>query len=105
MLIYYGIYINKIKISKPDDILDMPLFYNSNLKIGSNCIYDTSMYERGIRYIRDILCTTGKLKSKQEIENCTGKQINFLFYEGLKRSVTEFIKNSGFESVKTSTSN
>ena len=54
VLIYYGIYINKIKISKPDDILDMPLFYNSNLKIGSNCISDTSMYERGIRYIRDI---------------------------------------------------
>jgi len=63
------------------------------------------MYERGIRYIRDILCTNGKLKSKQEIENCTGKQINFLFYEGLKRSVAEFIKNSGFESVKTTTSN
>ena len=85
-------YINKIKIRKPDDVLDMPLFYNNSLKIGDNSFYEKSMYERGIRFIRDILCTSGQFKSKQEIEACTGKHINVLFYEGLKRSVANFIK-------------
>ena len=94
VLKYYRMYINKIKIRKPDDVLDMPLFYNNSLKIGDNSFYEISMYERGIRFIRDILCTSGQFKSKQEIEACTGKHINFLFYEGLKRSVAIFIKNS-----------
>jgi hypothetical protein len=102
VLNYYSIYVNTFKICTFDDVLNMPLFYNDNFKIGMNCIYDKNMYERGIRLVRDILCTSGGFKTKNDIENYTGKVLNFLFYEGVKRTVSDFIKKSSFATVNKS---
>ena len=56
VLNYYSIYVSKFKVCTFDDVLNMPLFYNDNFKIGLNCIYEKNMYERGIRLVKDILC-------------------------------------------------
>ena len=46
VLTCYIEYINKQNVSKCEDILDMPLFYNHNFKIGMNIIYNKNMYDR-----------------------------------------------------------
>ena len=87
--------INKQNVSKCEDILDMPLFYYHNFKIGMNIIFNKNMYDRGIRYVGDILCTSGEFLKQSVLENLIGVKINFLFYEGLIRTVKAFIRLSG----------
>jgi len=100
VLTCYIEYINKQNVSKCEDILDMPLFYNHNFKIGMNIIYNKNMYDKGIRYVRDILCTSGEFLKQSVLENLIGAKINFLFYEGLLRTVKAFIRVSGLPFIQ-----
>jgi len=84
VLNYFSIYVSKFKVCTFDDVLNMPLFYNDNFKIGLNCIYEKNMYERGIRLVRDILCTSGGFKTKNDIENYIGKELFFYSMKELK---------------------
>ena len=59
------------------------------------------MYDKGIRYVRDILCTSGEFLKQSVLENLIGVKINFLFfYEGLIRIVNAFIRLSGLPFIK-----
>jgi hypothetical protein len=83
-------YISKKVVCKCEDILNMPLFYNHNFKIGLSSIYNKFMYDNGIRFVRDIVNTSGQFLQQSILENYIGTKINFLFYEELIRTVKYF---------------
>ena len=69
----------------------MPLFYNDNIIIESNYIYDSIMYTAGIRYINDILNENVNFKKWNEINKLTNNKTNFLRYCSLLNSVKSFL--------------
>ena len=89
-------YVDELSIDTVEDVLDTPLFYNHNMKIGNKGFFDRSLHNRGIRYIRDIVYETDIFVTNRALEKCTETNINFLFYEGLIRVVRNYktyIKN------------
>ena len=69
----------------------MPLFYNDNIIIESNYVYDSIMYTAGIRYIKDILNENGNFENWNETNKLTNNKTNFLRYYGLLNSVKSFL--------------
>ena len=65
----------------------MPLFYNHNFKIGLSSIYNNFMYDNGIRFVRDIVNTSGQFLQQSILENYIGTKINYLI---LARTVANF---------------
>ena len=61
----------------------MPLFYNENIVIESNYVYDSIMYTAGVRYIKDLLNENGNFKNWNEINKLTDNKIDFLRYYSL----------------------
>ena len=55
------------------------------------------MYDRGIRFVRDIVIDSNLFLSKTQIEQYTGKSINFIHYERLIHSVKTFIISLNLE--------
>ena len=100
VLTCYIMYISKKVVCKCEDILNMPLFYNHNFKIGLSSIYNKFMYDNGIRFVRDIVNTSGQFLQQSILENYIGTKINFLFYEGLIRTVKNFLSLSDFQVIK-----
>ena len=69
----------------------MPLFYNGNIIIESNYVYDSIMYTAGIRYIKDILSENGNFKNWNDINKLTNNKTNFSRYYSLLNSVKSFL--------------
>jgi len=46
------------------------------------------------------MCTSGEFLKQSVLENLIGVKINFLFYEGLIRTVNAFIRLSGLPFIK-----
>jgi hypothetical protein len=91
-------YIEKFEISSIGQILNMPLFYNENFLVNKNPIFIEKMYDRGKRFIKDVIDQNGNYIEFSILEKITGK-INFLHLLGLKRVVTQFLakKNIVFD--------
>ena len=70
-----------------DNILNMPLFYNENFMTGNEPFFLKTLYDRGIRFVRDIAIDSKSFLNKTQIEMITGKAIHFILYEGLVKSV------------------
>ncbi len=70
-----------------DNILNMPLFYNENFMTGNEPFFLKTLYDRGIRFVRDIAIDSKSFLNKTQIEMSTGKAINFMLYEGLVKSI------------------
>ena len=77
----YILYVEKLPIIDSDDILDMPLFYNHNFTINKSYIYIKCLYERGIRFVRDIMVERNFI-SKESLDTQVGTNVNFLLYQG-----------------------
>ena len=89
----YILYIEKLPILNCDDILDMPLFYNHNFKISNSFIYIKCLYERGIRFVRDIMIERNCFISKESLDTQLGTNVNFLLYQGLINVIKKYIDN------------
>ena len=51
----FKIYVSKCNFTTWSEVINMPLFYNENLRIGSKHFFNSTLYNHGIRYIRDVL--------------------------------------------------
>ena len=70
-----------------------PIFFNENIKIGNENIYNKSYIENGIKYISDITKDDGNIYTYDELKTTYSVNINFLQYSGLIRSVLDWKKN------------
>ena len=81
---------DKMLIKTEDDLCSMPLFKNSCFKIGNKTVFNKSMFDRGFRFVGDLLTDDGKFIDILYLEQCIGKRLNFVFYEGLKNTIKSY---------------
>ena len=75
-------------------MLNLPLFYNHNFLSGGNGIFIKHLYDRGIRFVGDIMIDFVSFVTLPYLETIVGCKINFLQYEILKRRVKCFISSN-----------
>ena len=75
-----------------DDILKSPIYYNNNIKIGGLDIYYRSWFNKGIKYVNDLVNENGDFYQQNEFTMKTGIQTNFLQYNGLIQSIKHYLK-------------
>ncbi len=85
---------SKNEFRSPDTFLASSLFYNDNLKIGREVIYFRQFYEKGIRFINDMINTNNNFFTLPEFQQHSGININFLQYHGLVSSLKSFQKRT-----------
>ena len=93
----YMYYIKKLPIVSSRQILNMPLFYNTNFKINTKTIYITGLYNRGIRLVKDILDDNGNCITLNKLEAVVNTKINFLHYFSLHNAVKSYMKSKNFQ--------
>ena len=87
----FKIYVSKCNFTTWSEVINMPLFYNENLRIGSKHFFNSTLYNHGIRYIRDVLNEDGSFKNWNDIKNATSNGINFLEFYSIISSVLKVI--------------
>ena len=85
--------INKNITNTEDNILKSSIFYNNNIKIGGSHIFLKSWFDRGIKYINDLIDENGKFYQLNEFKMKTGIQTNFLEYNGLIKSIRHYLQS------------
>ena len=82
--------------TKMNNILCIPLWYNSSITIGEKSIFYQTWYRKGIKIIGDIVDNNGVALKKEELEDkfCLDS-ICILRYNGLCNSVKKAILNYG----------
>ena len=89
----YSIFIDKLCINSAEQLLQMPLFYNQKLMMGNKHYFIKNMYDKGFRYVQDILNQQGEFLELTYLEQVIGKPINFLQYHSLKQAIRKYIDN------------
>ena len=94
----FKIYESKCNFTTWSEVINMPLFYNENLRIGSKHFFNSTLYNHGIRYIRDVLNEDGSFKTWNDIKNATSNGINFLEFYSIISSVKSFFSKQDIAS-------
>ena len=94
----FKIYVSKCNFTTWSEVINMPLLYNENLRIGSKHFLNSTLYNHGIRYIRDVLNEDGSIKNWNDIKNATSNGINFLEFYGIISSVKSFFSKQDIAS-------
>ena len=77
---------NSIDIERPQDILDVPLWYNKKLINGNGfCIYE--WYKKGIRHVSDLLGEQGNIYDFENFKTRFGLRGTFLDFQALIRKI------------------
>ena len=82
-------------INSTKNLLSLPLWQNSLVRIGNKPIYYKSLSSKGIQNIRHLMKEADNLLSFNELKECFDVKANFLVYHGvvsyikLLRNVTE----------------
>lgn len=79
----------------------MPLFYNHNLLIDRKPIFLKQWYDKGIRYVKDVMNINCKFTDRIELERLTGLKINFLIHAGIKRNITQLLNKLHLTEITT----
>ena len=74
-------------------ILQTPIFYNENIKIGGSYIFYKAWYKKGIRYLNDLINENGKFYSHVEFQEITGINSNTLQYHGTINAIKAYLKD------------
>ena len=89
-------YIEKFQITELGQILNMPLFYNEHFLVNKKPIYNKTLYDKGIRFVKDILQNNGCFVSFNYLKNVTGIN-DYLQYYAMKDVVSCFFKKKKFK--------
>ena len=86
ILVNWQEFCNNVKIETTREILDSPLWYNNNLRNGSNyCIYD--WYRKGIRQVSDLLDEFGNFYDFEYLKDNYGVRGTFLDLQSVKMKI------------------
>ena len=69
------------------DWLSKPLWKSSSIQIGHESIFFKSWYEKGIRYINDLIDSNGNMLTQEECEKKFSLKLNYLSYYSICRVI------------------
>ena len=75
--------LNKKMVLSDEDVLKSPLYYNDNIKIDGTSIFFKVWFNKGIKYINDLIDENGEFYTQADFSIKTGIKTNFLQYNGL----------------------
>ena len=84
-------FLDKVKPNSWKELLSIPLWYNQSIKVGGNVIFYRSWKNKGILMINDLLDPNGDLLTYVEFQRKYQLQSNFLAYEGIVKSIKDYI--------------
>ena len=82
------------KLKEPnniDNILQTPVFYNENIRIGRKPIFYQTCCNKGITFVNDFVKDNGEFYSENEFKNIYGIKTNFIQYNGLINCIRSFL--------------
>ena len=82
-----------------DQILKSPLFYNRNIKVDRKCVFYKIWYDKGIRFVNDLVNQNGSFYSYQEVR-IDGNPLNILKYQGFIDSLKHFLSHTQIRLTK-----
>ena len=82
-----------------EQILKSPLFYNRNIKIDRKYVFYKTWYDKGIRFVNDLVNQNGSFYSYQEVGN-DGNPLSILKYQGFIDSLKHFLSNTQIRLTK-----
>ena len=82
-----------------EQILKSPLFYNRNIKIDRKYVFYKTWYDKGIRFVNDLVNQNGSFYSYQEV-GIGGSPLNILKYQGFIDSLKHFLSHTQIKLTK-----
>ena len=82
-----------------EQILKSPLFYNRNIKIDRKYVFYKTWYDKGIRFVNDLVNQNGSFYSYQEV-GIDGSPLNILKYQGFIDSLKHFLSHTQIKLTK-----
>ena len=82
-----------------EQILRSPLFYNRNIKIDRKYVYYKTWYDKGIRFVNDLVNQNGSFYSYQEV-GIDGNPLSILKYQGFIDSLKLFLSHTQIRLTK-----
>ena len=83
--------INRKTEETEEQILKTPLFYNRNIIVDGTHVLYTNLYNKGIRFINNLVKEKGKFYNLQEIRESIGIPVNYLHYQGIIDSIKSYL--------------
>ena len=91
--------INYITEICEEQILKSPLFYNRNIKIDRKYVFYKTWYDKGIRFVNDLVNQNGRFYSYQEV-GIDGNPLSILKYQGFIDSLKHFLSHTQIRLTK-----
>ena len=79
----YKVFLDSLKPRTWDQFLSQPIWFNSNFKVGGTCMFYRNWYERGIRFVNDLLDENGSLSSYESVIQMFDRRIIFLDFRNV----------------------
>ena len=92
----YSIFCKKVSLSKTDEVVAEPLFYNENIKVGNKTLLHREWVEHGVTHICHLLQRNGTFMSQDDFNIKYGLHANFLCYNGCIQAVKKYMRVNGF---------
>ena len=89
----YSVFVEKLCIDHFEQLIEMPLFYNHKLLMGNEHFFIKNLYNKGFRFVKDILGINGEFVDRRYLEQVTCSPINYLQYHNLVFAIKKFIDN------------
>ena len=89
--------INKKSVYTDARILKSPIYYHHQIKVGGSHIYFKLWFDKGIKYINDLVNENGEFYHYNEYSMNTGINTNFLQYNGLINAIKQFLKTKNIK--------
>ena len=90
----YKVFLDSLKPRTWDQFLSQPIWFNSNFKVGGTCMFYRNWYERGIRFVNDLLDENGSLLSYENVTQMFDLRTNFLDFRSVITTVRRFLTMS-----------
>ena len=81
---------NEKNIMDEETILKTPIFNNQNIQINGKDIYYDKWFQKGIRFINDLLNENGDFLKYEECSEILGIQTNYIQYSGTVQSIKAY---------------
>ena len=87
---------NSFRIDSVEDFLSEPIWLNPKLCVGRRGILINSMYNRGVKFINDLIDINGEILTLNQLNIKLNTEVNFLEYAGLVRALNMFKRQFHF---------
>ena len=83
-----------------ESILKSPLHYNRNIKVNNTHIFYRNWYDKGLKFVNDLIKENGKFYTLEEINTILGTSLNYLQYQGIIDSLKTYLRSININLTK-----